>query len=63
MNSTPMILALCTLVMKRPHKYVQQLRDVVFIDTTSTFDSRTLPFFAINSDASRGSTVGYDSNF
>ena len=64
MNSTPMILALCTPIMKQAHQYVQQSRDVVFIDATSSFDRQnTSIFFATNSDASRGSTVGCDSNF
>ena len=36
--STPMILAICTPIMKRTHQYVQQSRDVVFIDATSSFD-------------------------
>ena len=37
-NSTPMILALCTPIMRLAHEHVQQSRDVVFIDATSSFD-------------------------
>ena len=47
-NSTPMILAICTPIMRRAHQYVQQSRDVVFIDATSSFDSENTSMFILS---------------
>ena len=43
--STPMILAICTPIMRRAHQYVQQSRDVVFIDATSSLTGKILQYF------------------
>ena len=47
-NSTPMILAICTPIMRRAHQYVQQSRDVVFIDATSSFDRQNTSIFILS---------------
>ena len=36
--NTPMVLALCSPIMKRAHEHVQQSRDIAFVDATSSFD-------------------------
>ena len=51
-NSTPMILAICTPIMRRAHQYVQQSRDVVFMDATSSFDQLNICTFDSNSGRS-----------
>ena len=47
-NSTPMILAMCTPIMRRAHQYVQQSRDVVFLDATSSFDRHNTSIFLMS---------------
>ena len=47
-NSTPMILAICTPIMRRAHQHVQQSRDVVFIDATSSFDRQNTSIFILS---------------
>ena len=47
-KSTPMILALCTPIMRRAHQYVQQSRDVVFLDATSSFDRHNSSIFLLS---------------
>ena len=43
-NSTPMILAP---IVRRAHQYVQQSRDVAFIDATSSFDRQNTLIFVL----------------
>ena len=43
-----MILAICTPIMRRAHQYVQQSRDVVFVDATSSFDRQTTSIFLLS---------------
>ena len=45
---TPMILALCTPIMRRAHEHVQQSRDVVFVDATSSFDRQNSSIFLLS---------------
>ena len=47
-NSTPMILAICTPIMRRAHQFIQQSRDVVFIDATSSFDRQNTSIFILS---------------
>ena len=42
-----MILAICTPIMRRTHQYVQQSRDVVFIEATSFFDRQNTSIFIL----------------
>ncbi len=46
--NTPMILALCSPIMKRAHEHVQQSRDVVFVDATSSFDRQNSSIFLLS---------------
>ncbi len=43
-----MILALCSPIMKRAHEHVQQSRDVVFVDATSSFDRQNSSIFLLS---------------
>ena len=47
-NSTPMVLAICTPIMRRTHQYVQQSRDIVFVDATSSFDRQNTSIFLLS---------------
>ena len=47
-NSIPMILAICTSIVRRAHQHAQQSRDVVFIDATSTFDRQNTSIFILS---------------
>ena len=47
-NCTPMILAICTPIMRRAHQFIQQSRDVVFIDATSSFDRQNTSIFILS---------------
>ena len=47
-GSTPMILAICTPIMRRAHQHVQQSRDIVFIDATSSFDRQNTSIFLLS---------------
>ena len=46
--SSPMILAICTPIMRRAHQYVQQSIDVVFVDATSSFDRQNISIFLLS---------------
>ena len=47
-SSTPMILTICTPIMRRAHLYVQQSRDIVFLDATSSFDGHNSSIFLLS---------------
>lgn len=47
-SKSPMILVLCTPIMRRAHLYVQQSRDIVFLDATSSFDRHNTSFFLLS---------------
>ncbi len=49
----PLILAICTPLMSRVHKHIQQVGELVFIDSSSSFDDYNNPMFVI-STSSRG---------
>ena len=48
MVATLMILAICTPIMKRAHQYIQQSRDIVFIDATSSFNRQNTSIFLLS---------------
>ena len=41
----PLILAICTPLMARVHKYIQQAKELVFIDSSSSFEGFNNPMF------------------
>lgn len=51
---SPMILALCTPIMRRAHLHVQQSRDIVFLDATSSFDRQNTSIFLLSTVMSAG---------
>ena len=46
--NTPMVLALCSPIMKRAHEHVQQSRDIAFVDATSSFDRQNNSIFLLS---------------
>ena len=53
-ETQPLILAMCTPIMARAHKYVRQASEMVFMDATSSLDRFSCPTFIL----STGSAVG-----
>ena len=53
-NSTPLILALCTPLMSRAHQFVQQSSDIVFCDATSSLDRYNTSLFLLSTTTPAG---------
>ena len=49
-----LILAICTPLMSRVHRYIQQSGELVFIDSSSSFDDYNNPMFVISTSSSAG---------
>ena len=57
-DDQPLILAICTPLMARVHKHIQQAKEQVFIDSSSSFEDFNNPMFVnIYILSSRGSTT------
>lgn len=53
-NEQPLILAICTPLMSRVHQYIQQSKELVFIDASSSFDDFYNPLFVISTSSAAG---------
>ena len=53
-DDQPLILAICTPLMSRVHRYIQQSGELVFIDSSSSFDDYNNPMFVISTSSSAG---------
>ena len=53
-DDLPRILAMCTPLMSRVHKYAQQSGELVFIDSSSSFDDYNNPMFVISTSSAAG---------
>lgn len=49
-----LILAFCTPLMSRVHKYIQQSKELVFIDASSSFEDFNNPLFVISTSSAAG---------
>ena len=48
------MLAICTPLMSRVHKYIQQSKELVFIDASSSFEDFNNPLFVISTSSAAG---------
>lgn len=53
-DSQPLILAICTPLMSRVHQLVQQSGELVFIDSSSSFEDYNNPIFVISTSSAAG---------
>ena len=54
MDTTPLILALCSPLMSRAHQFVQQSGDIVFCDATSSLDRYNTSLFLLSTTTPAG---------
>ena len=50
----PLILAICTPIMARAHRYVRQASELVFMDATSSLDRFSCPTFILSTGSAAG---------
>ena len=53
-ETQPLILAICTPIMVRAHKYVRQASEMVFTDATSSLDRFSCPTFILSTGSAAG---------
>jgi hypothetical protein len=53
-DEQPLILAICTPLMARVHKHIQQAKELVFIDSSSSFEDFNNPMFVISTSSAAG---------
>ena len=53
-GTQPLILAKCTPIMARAHKYVRQASELVFMDATSSLDRFSCPTFVLSTGCAAG---------
>ena len=53
-DDQPLILAICTPLMARVHKHIQQAKELVFIDSSSSFEDFNNPMFVISTSSAAG---------
>ena len=53
-SKQPLILAICTPVMARAHRYVRQASELVFMDATSSLDRFNCPTFILSTGSAAG---------
>ena len=53
-DDQPLILAICTPLMSRVHQHIQQSKELVFIDSSSSFDDYNNPMFVISTSSAAG---------
>ena len=47
-HSVPLIISICTLLMSRVHRHVQQSRELIFCDSTSSLDRFNVSLFVLS---------------
>lgn len=50
----PLILAICTPLMARVHEFIQQSKELVFIDSSSSFEDYNNPIFVLSTSSAAG---------
>lgn len=50
----PLILAICTPLMARVHEHVQQSKELIFIDSSSSFEDYNNPIFVLSTSSAAG---------
>ena len=53
-SSQPLVLAICTPLMVRAHKYIQQAAELVFCDSTASLDQFNCPTFVLSTSSPCG---------
>lgn len=53
-NDQPLILAICTPLMARVHEHIQQSSELVFIDSSSSFEDYNNPIFVMSTASAAG---------
>ena len=53
-DDQPLVLAICTPLMSRVHKHIQQSGELVFIDSSSSFDDYNNPMFVVSTSSAAG---------
>jgi hypothetical protein len=53
-DDQPLVLAICTPLMARVHKYIQQSCELVFIDSSRSFEDYNNPIFVLSTSSAAG---------